>query len=342
MLKELIHQFLPVVSAKKTARDLGDRSTYLGASDVPKCARYVALSKIEPERRDIRLMLHAKRGHYAESVLLDVMDESLVPFEHQVELVHPELSFLKIHPDLLLHNGDLIENATRIYVGEQKCPSEVPEVPRDEWIGQLLLQMGVVKSHYPTAEVSGGVIAFDLRGNIEEWEGFQYNESIYQALGKRAQRIWDGVQGRIEPKAEVSLTCNFCAFRGDCPAWNRDAVDVPAEVRTYLARIKVLNEQKAAIEAKLDSYKDDVKGFFGPYRFTGTIEDLTVKHSYQEPQQTVDGKLLRAKYPEVFGAVSKEKAGYWKLEVKALKKETEKKPAKGRKKSEEGGSGNDS
>ena len=60
---------LAKVMAEDTTSSLGDRSKYIGASDIGGCLRASYLNKIEPKEIDTKQNLVFLRGHLAEGIL---------------------------------------------------------------------------------------------------------------------------------------------------------------------------------------------------------------------------------------------------------------------------------
>ena len=62
-LDVFINKNLPKVLAKETASSLGDRSKYIGASDIGGCLRKSFLSKQQKTEYDIAQHIVFERGH---------------------------------------------------------------------------------------------------------------------------------------------------------------------------------------------------------------------------------------------------------------------------------------
>jgi len=59
-------------SVAQTIQTLGDRSTYIGSSDIGQCPRKVVLGKVSPAQHSLKTLLHFKRGHLTEEIVADV------------------------------------------------------------------------------------------------------------------------------------------------------------------------------------------------------------------------------------------------------------------------------
>ena len=60
---------LQQLASQQTAATLGDRSTYLGASDIGACPRKTILGKLQPPEADLITLLRHRRGHMAEEIV---------------------------------------------------------------------------------------------------------------------------------------------------------------------------------------------------------------------------------------------------------------------------------
>ena len=180
--------------------DLGDRTTYLGGSDIPsllgmgfKTAREVW--EIKTGRREPDpVNANMERGTALEPVAADKYQEEFnVELLEAPELVHPEYPFLRGHPDRYMGPGPgdpLLEI---------KCPTarefhnRVAHGPRLSQLVQVYWYLGL--SGRPAADV--WYFCSDL------WDGqrfpVQADGTVYEALLDRALLFWSHVQEDIPP-----------------------------------------------------------------------------------------------------------------------------------------------
>ncbi len=93
-LQQLAHQH--------TERTLGDRSTYLGASDVAGCPRRVILDKLNPPVHDLATLLRFQRGHMAEDIIAEAFAAAgYTNFQRQVEVFPNSNSPITAHLDFV-------------------------------------------------------------------------------------------------------------------------------------------------------------------------------------------------------------------------------------------------
>ena len=144
-LRALIRQGLEAVSQKSTAVHLGDRSTYVGMSDIGQhweCPRAALARKVVPTPNSLERLLTLQRGHWFESGVgkalaslgLHVLPQLEINWQHQGVAI-------KEHLDLELVWGAPV-NAIRIL--EVKSTSRLPDTPHDSHLLQLHGQLGLL------------------------------------------------------------------------------------------------------------------------------------------------------------------------------------------------------
>ena len=144
-LRALIRQGLQVVSQQSTAAHLGDRSTYVGMSDIGQhweCPRAALARKVLPTTNSLERLLTLQRGHWFESGVgkalaslgLYVLPQLEINWQHQGVPI-------KAHLDFVLVWGAPV-NAIRIL--EVKSTDKLPASPHDSHLLQLHGQIGLL------------------------------------------------------------------------------------------------------------------------------------------------------------------------------------------------------
>ena len=144
-LRALIRQGLQAVSQKSTTAQLGDRSTYVGMSDIGQhweCPRAVLARKVMPTPNSLERLLTLQRGHWFESGVgqalaslgLHVLPQLEINWQHQGVPI-------KAHLDFVLVWGAPV-NAIRIL--EVKSTDKLPASPHDSHLLQLHGQIGLL------------------------------------------------------------------------------------------------------------------------------------------------------------------------------------------------------
>lgn len=144
-LRALIRQGLQAVSTQNTAAHLGDRSTYVGMSDIGQhweCPRAALARKVVPTPNSLERLLTLQRGHWFESGVgqalvslgLHVLPQLEINWQHQGVPI-------KAHLDFVLVWGAPV-NAIRIL--EVKSTDKLPASPHDSHLLQLHGQIGLL------------------------------------------------------------------------------------------------------------------------------------------------------------------------------------------------------
>ena len=144
-LKSLIRQGLQAVAHKDTLAHLGDRSSYIGMSDIGQhweCPRAALARKVLPTTNSLERLLTLQRGHWFESGVgqalaslgLHVLPQLEINWQHQGVPI-------KAHLDFVLVWGAPV-NAIRIL--EVKSTDKLPASPHDSHLLQLHGQIGLL------------------------------------------------------------------------------------------------------------------------------------------------------------------------------------------------------
>ena len=144
-LRALIRQGLQAVAHKDTLAHLGDRSGYIGMSDIGQhweCPRAALARKVFPTTNSLERLLTLQRGHWFESGVgqtlaslgLHVLPQLEISWQHQGVPI-------KAHLDFVLVWGAPV-NAIRIL--EVKSTDKLPASPHDSHLLQLHGQIGLL------------------------------------------------------------------------------------------------------------------------------------------------------------------------------------------------------
>ena len=144
-LRALIRQGLQAVAHKDTLAHLGDRSSYIGMSDIGQhweCPRAALARQVLPTTNSLERLLTLQRGHWFESGVgqalaslgLHVLPQLEINWQHQGVPI-------KAHLDFVLVWGAPV-NAIRIL--EVKSTDKLPALPHDSHLLQLHGQIGLL------------------------------------------------------------------------------------------------------------------------------------------------------------------------------------------------------
>lgn len=243
------------LSKQHTTETLGDRGSYLGASDIGHCPRKVVQERIAPKEHDLATLLRFKRGHMAEEIIAEVFTAAgYTNFERQVEIkVNQEGVPFLVHIDFVFTSK--ISKTKSIL--EVKSGS-VPSMPYGSWESQLYAQMGAVAEQSPDYKVKGAILSIDLAaGEVGFFAGYQPNQILFQGLKTKAVEIWSAYQAmqqgeEIEIATEPSLLCGCCNHLLDCPRFA--AKEVPDMIH-FVEDLRMLQVEEKALKAKIEPQK---------------------------------------------------------------------------------------
>jgi len=302
-------------SNKKTA-ELGDRTQYIGSSDVAGCARKVYLQRKNPITPSVNVLLRYSRGFAAETLIENIFTAGGLSFDTQVLLKHPHYNLLA-HIDFLLKSD--INGTPQYHVVECKSVSSIPSTCYPNHEDQLLFQLGMLKLNYPEAEIGGSILVIDLNaGQIHQFNGYEYDSATFNYLINRGLHLLDVLNEEDEARPSPSNLCGYCSYRSDCPAMTLPSVVLPTEIEAMAGKYNELNRTKNLAEKELQALRREIMDFTGPV-FRGRSDNYDLVVTSIAPSMTVDASLLKKQYPDLYPNLCKEKAGYSKLEIRPVK-----------------------
>ena len=275
---------------KHTQETLGDRSTYIGASDIGGCPYKTVMSKRQPPVNSLEQELIFFRGHIAEEFVSRGL--SGLKVEDQVEVVSELNGFpLKAHLDRLVKGKD------RDVIIEVKSTSAPLYEPYESWVFQVTYQMGLMfekTGKMPDAYV----LALDVNsGWIEEFK-IEFDDAIFEICLSKAEHIIDALEGRCEPKAIVQYYCGSCPFKMQCPKQGKFAEDLPSALQEdieFVKAFKVMQKEAKKREARIKEYMVNM----GIDAFKDEATDTVV--TTKEMQSTrIDTKKLKEFHLDVY------------------------------------------
>ncbi len=289
-LLSYIRKSIQEYATKHTQEALGDRSTYVGVSDIGGCPYKTVMSKRQPPVNSLEQELIFFRGHIAEEFVSRGL--SGLKVEDQVELVSELNGFpLKAHLDRLVKGKD------RDVIIEVKSTSAPLYEPYESWVLQVTYQMGLMfekTGKMPDAYV----LALDVNsGWIEEFK-IEFDDAIFEICLSKAEHIIDALEGRCEPKAIVQYYCGSCPFKMQCPKQGQFAEDLPSALQEdleFVKAFKVMQKEAKKREARIKEYMVNMGIDALKDEATGSV--VTTK----EMQSTrVDTKKLKEIHSDVY------------------------------------------
>ncbi len=289
---------------KDTENSLGDRSRYIGASDISGCLRSSYLSKVAKREDDIKQLLTFERGHQFENIVRKFLYGET--FKEQVEIKNARTSNgfpLKPHLDFVIYDKER-KKAT---VVEAKSTKNTIEL-YDSYVLQTQLQMGLLQAQCGDEWTVNGLIF--VISTESEYEVFpvEQNKTLFDMAMQRADVLADSLKKGVEPEAEIQAYCSMCPFKGDCKAVSK-GVDkqLPFNIKALIKKLKELQ----ATEKEIKKIKNEILDFM---KATNTLvakcNDATVSLcENQGNQYSVDVNRLRIEEPDIYAKYRKESKG---------------------------------
>lgn len=297
---------------RNTDSGLGDRSTYVGASDIGQCLKKSYLSKFDEEDFDFEQLLIFERGHIAEGIYIKGLKNNprkdAFSFKKQVKFVgRDEWAFLRTHLDL--HVNFPRED---VAVEGKTFRTELPDgKPRLSWIYQNHIQMWLAGES--TGRKTRGIIAaIDLNTAKRHEFSVVFSEILLQQAKDRALKLWNAMQSRTEPEGEVSDLCAYCPYKMSCNTLLKNGEKLPEEVDAMINEIKELSKA----EKRAKELKEAVKAFMDAAnikRGIGTKHNVILTKSAGREKVSIE--LLKTQFPDVANVVIGEGEGSTRLKI---------------------------
>lgn len=293
-IRTTLHNSLQLLSQQHTKETLGDRKTYLGASDIGYCPRKVILERVKPAQHDLATLLRFQRGHMAEDIVAAAFTAAgYSNFERQVEVdISTDSLPALVHIDFVFTSvKKKIKSLLEVKSGK------VPDQPFSSWESQLYIQMGALASKYPGYTIKGAILSLDLsEGDVGFFNGYTPQASLYNGLLARASSIWRAYQQtlkgqQVELETEPGMLCGFCDHLRTCPRFQAD--DIP-EMDGCIVEFQELRELEQKYKDKVATQKQFLLSMVrarGPFRAGGYLLRKATR-ARQNLDLTALGKFL--------------------------------------------------
>ena len=273
-IRTTLHNSLQLLSQQHTKETLGDRKSYLGASDIGHCPRKVILERVKPSEHDLATLLRFQRGHMAEDIIAAAFTAAgYSNFERQVEVdISTDALPALVHIDFVFTS----EKQKVKSILEAKS-GKIPDEPYGSWESQLYIQMGALASVYPDYTIKGAILSLDLsEGDVGFFNGYTPQDSLYGGLLARAEAIWLAYQQilqaqQVELETEPGQLCGFCDHIKTCPRFQAD--DIP-QMDGCIKEFQELRELEKKYKDKVATQKQvllSMVGARGSFRAGGYL-----------------------------------------------------------------------
>jgi len=290
--KEFLEKSLREISKVETENTLGNRTNYIGASDISGCLRSAYLQKINEVEHSLEKLLIFERGHIAEGIIEKALNSANFKYSSQVEVEDNVLGVpVKAHLDFVVSGKEEI-------VLEVKTTKSDVTTPYSSWMLQIQFQMGLLKKT-TDKNVRGYILVFNLNtGSFTEFP-IDFNEELFKVALQKAEILANAMISEEEPPAEEQLYCSSCPFKGQCPIFQ--AEEIHFELDEDLALIKKLETQKKEIDNQLKAMKTDIEAFLKEKGIKkAKVNDYLISISADSSYVSIDTTKMKKEDPELY------------------------------------------
>lgn len=310
---EFLKRGLKTVANKRANATLGDRSLYIGASDISKgCLRQAVFDKIIPPSDDEASLSHlltTERGHWQEAGLLAAFNAGGAKVIHQLEIANKTVR-TSIGTSYRFHLDFVLVSQNKIIIVESKSfKGTPPDTPYDSHLYQLHIQIAALKKLFTVAafRVPGmegfftfpdlvkklfGAASFRDDIDVEGWllcigsdKGKVFgpynpipdpsDPSYWLNVMSRVDNLNDSIAAKKgEPIRGVYPLCDYCRHASTCPKFKGPDMEDFAE---DVERLINLKEEIRVLEAKANELKDS----------------LSARYAHIPPDNLQNGKWVR-------------------------------------------------
>lgn len=282
--------------AKDTEDSLGDRTEYIGASDISGCLRKSYLSKKEKSKDiSIEQLLTFERGHQFENIVEKFLYGEIYKKQVEIKEAYTSNGFrLKPHLDFVLYNPKE-KTATVIEAKSTKNTIELYE----SYVLQIHLQMGLLQAQCGSDwKINGAIFVISTDSKYEIFE-IEQNATLFNMAMQRADELSHALKTNIEPKAEIQLYCDKCPFKSDCQAISKGAnKQLPFNIKILMRKLKEYQN----IEKEIKNFKAQILSFMETTNTqVAKCNDITVSlHINKGDDYTIDLNKLRVEEPNIY------------------------------------------
>lgn len=247
--KTFVGENLLRVLALETESTLGDRSKYIGASDIGGCPYKVVKSKLNPPVYSLEQQIIFQRGHLAEDLVSKMLEGLNVVDQHEALGEIDEFA-LKAHID------KIITSKKRCVIIEVKTVSAPVDEPYESWVLQVQYQMGLMLEECDH-DMEAYVLAMDLNTGWLEAFPIEFDDGLFELCLSKASHLISALKGECEPKAIIQNYCGSCHLKMECPKQGRHADELPDDIKAdleFVKKSKEMAKESKSREARVKEY----------------------------------------------------------------------------------------
>ncbi|EEP3507820.1 PD-(D/E)XK nuclease family protein [Campylobacter coli] len=292
---EFVAKNLPQALKKDTEQSLGDRSKYVGSSDIGGCLRKAYLDKTTSYEHDLATLIRFQRGHVAEGIIEKMLDGLNPTLQKEVKLTIEGFD-LKAHIDFCL------ESKNEIVVVEAKSVNTAVDKPYDSWVMQVNFQLALLATQ-TQKKLRAYVVAINLNtGWFKSFE-INHNQTFEKLAIENAQLLANSLLNKEEPAPSEQLYCSTCPHKKTCPLMMKksEGSELSGDLLEVGKKIIELNARKKELEKELEEKKVLIEEYM---RTCGAkkikVDDSFFSLSNDTTSTSFDTKALKDNEPELY------------------------------------------
>ncbi|WP_072227180.1 CRISPR-associated protein Cas4 [Campylobacter coli] len=286
---------MPQALKKDTEQSLGDRSKYVGSSDIGGCLRKAYLDKTTSYEHDLATLIRFQRGHVAEGIIEKMLDGLNPTLQKEVKLTIEGFD-LKAHIDFCL------ESKNEIVVVEAKSVNTAVDKPYDSWVMQVNFQLALLATQ-TQKKLRAYVVAINLNtGWFKSFE-INHNQTFEKLAIENAQLLANSLLNKEEPAPSEQLYCSTCPHKKTCPLMMKksEGSELSGDLLEVGKKIIELNARKKELEKELEEKKALIEEYM---RTCGAkkikVDDSFFSLSNDTTSTSFDTKALKDNEPELY------------------------------------------
>ncbi|HEF9336541.1 PD-(D/E)XK nuclease family protein [Campylobacter coli] len=292
---EFVAKNLPQALKKDTEQSLGDRSKYVGSSDIGGCLRKAYLDKTTSYEHDLATLIRFQRGHVAEGIIEKMLDGLNPTLQKEVKLTIEGFD-LKAHIDFCL------ESKNEIVVVEAKSVNTAVDKPYDSWVMQVNFQLALLATQ-TQKKLRAYVVAINLNtGWFKSFE-INHNQTFEKLAIENAQLLANSLLNKEEPAPSEQFYCSTCPHKKTCPLMMKksEGSELSGDLLEVGKKIIELNARKKELEKELEEKKALIEEYM---RTCGAkkikVDDSFFSLSNDTTSTSFDTKALKDNEPELY------------------------------------------
>jgi CRISPR-associated exonuclease Cas4 len=247
----IVSNFLKTVK-QESIDSLGDRSTYIGASDVGSCPHKVINDKLNKPEHSLEKEIVFQRGHIAEEIVAKML-HGIPGLERQFE-VKGELDEFP----LLAHLDFLVNGKNRKVIVEAKTVSSPIDEPYESWVLQTQFQMGMLMNEIQNedCQIEAYVVAINVNSGWMKVFKQDFSDDLFLTALNKASHLIDCLKNGEKPKAVIQNYCSGCDYVMECPKQGCFASEMPEDLKEKMRKIIAHKKEAKLIKEMEDELKE--------------------------------------------------------------------------------------